>query len=655
MPRITHHSFPRLSLFAGVAALALLITPKLHAQTAEPNTLTSAEEKAGWKLLFDGKSTEHFRNYKQDGISDGWVVKDGALVRAEKGAGDIITKEQYEAFELSLEYKISPAGNSGIMFHVQETEAKPWQTGPEIQVQDNVDGHDPQKAGWLYQLYEPKLPGWVKNSLKNANLEVPKSVDATKPAGEWNHLYIKITPQKSQVNMNGMLYYTFQKGSKDWDKRVAESKFSKFPNFGKPTKGHICLQDHNDLVSYRNIKVRKLGPGTDPNPVDGEIAVKPVLAFPKLKWTGWSSITDSGKVQSIRPIVITHAGDNSNRIFAVTQRGVVHSFKNDPNVEKTNVFLDIEDKVAPFTGKGANEEGCLGFAFHPNYSENGEFYVYYTAREPEHTSVVSRFKVSKNDPNKADPESEEVIWKLQQPFANHNGGSIAFGPDGMLYIGLGDGGSGNDPFGNGQNTKNVFGSILRIDVNGTDGDKKYAIPADNPFANKKGHAPEIFAYGFRNPWRIAFDRKTGHLWMSDVGQDLWEEVNLVVNGGNYGWSKRESAHVFGKDGVQANSNMVEPIWEYDHVVGRSITGGNVYRGSETPALQGCYIYADYVTGKYWALKYDTDSQKVIFNKAIPADSSLQALGFGEDAQGEVYVGVPSNKGEAIYKFVSTKE
>lgn len=648
------YSMQRTSFLVGLALATLFVSSNLFAQKSQPNTLSAAEEKAGWKLLFDGKSTKGWRNYKAEGVSDGWKVEDGALVRADKGAGDIITKEQYEGFELSLEYKISKGGNSGIMFHVTETENKPWQTGPEIQVQDNGDGHDPQLAGWLYQLYKPSLPGWIRNSLKEAGKEVPESVDTTKPAGEWNHIYLKVTPQQGIVCMNGVKYYTFQKGSKDWDKRVAASKFSKFPNFGKPTKGHICLQDHNDLVSYRNIKVRVVEPGKTPNPVDGEIAVKPVLAFPKQKWTGWDPVTEDGKVRSIRPIEMTHAHDGTNRMFVATQRGVIHVFKNDPNVEKTTVFLDIEKQVAPYYEKGANEEGLLGLSFHPDYEKNGQFYVYYTAREPAHMSKVSRFKVSKDNPNVADPNSEEVIWQLQQPFPNHNGGSIEFGPDGYLYISLGDGGSGNDPLGNGQNTKNVLGSILRIDVDGKDGDKKYGIPADNPFAKEKGPAPEIFAYGFRNPWRIAFDRKTGHLWMADVGQDLWEEVNIVVNGGNYGWSVRESAHTFGADGVAANNKMVDPIWEYDHEVGRSITGGRVYRGSATPELAGCYIYADYVSGKYWALKYDEAKGKVVFNKSIPADTTLQALGFGEDQNGEVYVGVPSNNGQAIYKFASGK-
>ena len=211
------------------------------ADKAAPNTLTDAEKKAGFKLLFDGKTTEGWRSYKKDKISPGWKVVDGALTKAEQGAGDIITKEQYEAFELLIDYKISPGGNSGIMFHVTEEAATPWMTGPEIQIQDNKGGHDPQLSGWLYQLYKP-------------------DTDATKPAGEWNTLRIKLAPagQKSEVYMNGQKYYEFEKGSADWDAKVKKSKFGSMANFGKPTKGYISLQDHGDLVAYRNIKIREL-------------------------------------------------------------------------------------------------------------------------------------------------------------------------------------------------------------------------------------------------------------------------------------------------------------------------------------------------------------------------------------------------------------
>lgn len=191
-----------------------------------------------WEVLFDGSSKENFRNYQKESISDGWKVIDGALVRSERGAGDIITKKKYGSFELELEYKISPAGNSGIMYHVTEDNPQPWHSGPEVQILDNKEGRDPQKSGWLYQLYAAE-------------------VDATKPAGEWNHLRIVITPDKCEHFMNGTKYVEYVKGSDDWRQRVADSKFARMKGFGKATVGHICLQDHNDEVAYRNIRIRE--------------------------------------------------------------------------------------------------------------------------------------------------------------------------------------------------------------------------------------------------------------------------------------------------------------------------------------------------------------------------------------------------------------
>ena len=219
--------------------LAPLFAGSLVLQADEPNTLSDAEKAEGWKLLFDGKDLAQWRNFKKDGISDKWSIADGAFTLTEKGGGDIITKETYGAFELKLDYKITKGGNSGLMYHVTEEEDTPWRTGPEIQIQDNVDGHDPQKAGWLYQLYAP-------------------TVDATKPVGEWNTVHILISPEKCVHTINGTKYVEYVKGSADWDAKVAASKFSKFPQFGKPTKGFICLQDHGNIVSFRNVKIKVL-------------------------------------------------------------------------------------------------------------------------------------------------------------------------------------------------------------------------------------------------------------------------------------------------------------------------------------------------------------------------------------------------------------
>jgi hypothetical protein len=226
-------------LFSGalLAAFASLVMADHHG--AKINTLTKKEKAEGWELLFNGRDLSKFRNYKGKEVSDKWVVKDGAFTLTEKGGKDIITKEQFGAFEIKLDYNISKGGNSGLMYHVTETEQTPWRTGPEIQIQDNIDGHDPQKAGWLYQLY-------------------PSKVDATNPPGEWNTLHIIISPEKCVHYMNGEKYCEYVKGSADWHAKVAASKFSKFENFGKPTTGHINLQDHGNVVSFRNVKVKRL-------------------------------------------------------------------------------------------------------------------------------------------------------------------------------------------------------------------------------------------------------------------------------------------------------------------------------------------------------------------------------------------------------------
>jgi hypothetical protein len=222
--------------------IVLLTSLIVFAADPAPNTLTEEEKAAGWKLLFDGKTMAGWRNYQKPDIAPGWKVENGELVRGEEKGGDIITTEKYGAFELSLEYNISPGGNSGLMFHVTEDGRVAWHTGPEIQIQDNTSkAKDPQKPGWLYQLYRSE-------------------VDAAKPAGEWNQLRLLITPEKCATWMNGQLYYEYVKGSADWDERVAKSKFASQPNFGKPTSGHICLQDHNNPVKFRNIKIRGIEP-----------------------------------------------------------------------------------------------------------------------------------------------------------------------------------------------------------------------------------------------------------------------------------------------------------------------------------------------------------------------------------------------------------
>ncbi len=615
------------------------------------NGLTEAEKRSGWQLLFDGKTTNGWRNFRKDTLSEHWAIKEGAIQWMKKGAGDLITTQQFDYFELSLEYRISEGGNSGIMFHVTEELDTPWKTGPEVQVQDNLKGHDPQKSGWLHSLYKPLKPEWSKEVEAKAGYKGIDMDDSTRPAGQWNHVYLRIAEQQCEVAINGVSYYYFKKGDEEWDERVAKSKFAQYPQFGKSKKGHICLQDHGDVVAFRNIKIRELShDGVVPDPSDGTLSLAGADAFPKLQWKNYETVDDQGRFQPLRPMCLTHANDGSNRVFVGTQGGVIHVFDNHRDEQETQIFLDIKDQV--FDWQKENEEGLLGLAFDPHYKDTGAFYVYYSSEPEPRTSIISRFLVSKDNPNQADPESEEIILKLPQPFSNHNGGAIAFGPDGYLYIALGDGGSRNDPIGNGQDLTSLMGSILRVDVHRKDGSQAYGIPSDNPFLKTPGAKPEIFAYGFRNIWRMSFDRKTGALWAGDVGQDLWEEINLVRKGGNYGWNIREGSYLFGNGTLQNQERPQEPVWEYDHQIGKCITGGFVYRGTRVPELQGAYLYADFITGRIWALYYDEIKQQVIRNMRIPTGET-PVLAFGEDEAGEVYYLLETIGGQGIFRFEPT--
>lgn len=403
----------------------------------------------------------------------------------------------------------------------------------------------------------------------------------------------------------------------------------------------VIRQVGDDTAANRQIKIGELfslavAAVNDPSPwlkvPETPINVAVEKAFPKLHIN--------------RPILLTHAGDGSNRVFVPSQLGTIYVLPNDPAVEEPKTFVDLEPRVL-YQDK-ENEKGFLGMAFHPKYRENGQFFVYYTPKDAAkpNTVVVSRFRVSKDDPNRADPDSEERLLTIEHPFWNHKGGTLAFGPDGYLYIAVGDGGLRDDPYGNGQNLKTHLAKILRIDVDHEDPGKKYAIPKDNPFAGQEGKAlGEIWAYGLRNPWRIAFDRQTGTLWCADVGQDLWEEIDIITKGGNYGWRLREGVHRFGPKGSDPRSDLIEPIWEYHHDIGKSVTGGHVYRGKKLPQLAGCYLHADYVSGKLWALKVD-DQFNVVANHTISGNVS-PIMSFGEDEQGEVYY---TTDGGQIYKF-----
>ena len=331
-----------------------------------------------------------------------------------------------------------------------------------------------------------------------------------------------------------------------------------------------------------------------------------------------------------RLVGLTYPPDGSNRLFAVLQRGQIMVFLNDPATTSAQVFLDITDQV----NSTGNEEGLLGLAFDPGYTINGYFYVSYTASLPRR-SVISRFSVSQGDPNQADAVNELVILEVDQPYPNHNGGHIAFGPDGYLYIGLGDGGAAGDPLDNGQDRGTLLGSILRIDVSNATPGRPYAIPSDNPFVGGGDDIrKEIWAFGLRNPWRFSFDRLTGDLWAADVGQADYEEIDVIEPGSNYGWNIMEGTHCYSPSAQCSQAGLTLPISEYSHNGECSVIGGYVYRSSLLPSLYGAYLYADHCSGTVWALRYDGVQ---VTEQAELVDSELTITAFGEDAQGEVYI------------------
>ncbi len=326
-----------------------------------------------------------------------------------------------------------------------------------------------------------------------------------------------------------------------------------------------------------------------------------------------------------RPIFMTQADDETGRLFILEQPGRIRIVEDGELLDES--FLDLTD----VTGVTANERGLLGLAFHPEFSENGYFYVNYT-KSSNGDTVVARYSVSEDDPNLADHDSESVIIEIQQPFGNHNGGMIEFGPDGYLYIGMGDGGSAGDPQNNGQNDSTLLGAMLRIDV---DGDAPYAIPEDNPFIDAADSLPEIWSIGLRNPWRFSFDMETGDLYIGDVGQNQYEEIDFQpadsTGGENYGWSVYEASHSFSGGTVD---DSIFPIVEYDRDDGCSVTGGYVYRGEALPELDGVYLYGDYCTGTVWWLRQTDEGE---WEGDILFDTDINISSFGQDLAGEVYI------------------
>lgn len=340
------------------------------------------------------------------------------------------------------------------------------------------------------------------------------------------------------------------------------------------------------------------------------------------------------KIELDRPVFLTHPGDGTDRLFVVEQRGRVLWFDNDPEVAEANLAIDISKDVFSPANQGFNEEGLLGLAFHPQFKNNGYVYLHYSIRKPR-GNVLSRF-VMDTATGVIDVKSEQRLFHLRQPFPNHNGGMIAFGPDGYLYIALGDGGAANDPLAAGQRLNTWLGKILRIDVDHADRGENYAAPKDNPFIDQPGAKPEIWAFGLRNVWRFSFDRKTGVLYGGDVGQDLWEEIDVIVKGGNYGWNAYEGARRFAKaKSNQTPDDHIPPIAEYSHSQGQSVTGGYVYRGRRFPLLDGVYFYADYQSGLIWTLRHDPAKGETTAPKLVGRLAEISS--FGEDRDGELYI------------------
>lgn len=308
------------------------------------------------------------------------------------------------------------------------------------------------------------------------------------------------------------------------------------------------------------------------------------------------------------------------RLYVVLQGGQVHRFENRADVAGTELFLDLGSRV-----RSGGEEGLLGLAFHPDFAENGWLYVYYTAGKGPRRSVIARYKTS-GDTGIVDPGSEKVLLEIPQPYANHNGGMLAFGPDRMLYVAVGDGGGAGDPKNHAQDPRSLLGKILRLNPDGT-------VPADNPYADAVGARGEIWALGLRNPWRFSFDRDSGALWAGDVGQNEHEEVNLIVRSGNYGWRLYEGNTPFRNPRRRPATDFVSPVTTYSHELGCSITGGYVYRGKRLPAFVGHYFYSDFCSGRLWALELrDSFPPAVREVGTVPSPSS-----FGEDATGELYI------------------
>lgn len=330
---------------------------------------------------------------------------------------------------------------------------------------------------------------------------------------------------------------------------------------------------------------------------------------------------------------------SANKVYVVEKSGIIYVFDNNAQAAKADVFLDLRSRV----DSNASEKGLLGLAFHPNFAQNGLFYVNYTNRS---NTIVACYQVNSDHPEQGLLDSEQILVSIPQPYSNHNGGHLSFGLDGYLYIGTGDGGSAGDPQGNAQNLNSLLGKILRIDVDKTSPGRLYSIPQDNPLkGNNLSYREEIYAYGLRNPWKFSFDFKTGKLWAADVGQNKMEEIDIIESGKNYGWNKMEGSLSYPENSQHSKEGLELPVWEYNHSLGKAITGGYVYYGTETPSLIGAYIYGDYVSGMIWALRIDEAQTQ---RNELLLDTKLNISSFGLDQNNALYI---IDLGGKIYKLI----
>lgn len=341
------------------------------------------------------------------------------------------------------------------------------------------------------------------------------------------------------------------------------------------------------------------------------------------------------KAKLTRPVQVVARPDSPNLVYAVEQAGRVVELDLSNAEHEGKLVLDL---TGPVHDK-YNEQGLLSLAFHPQFAQKRQVFVWYTARKSgkdPSREVLARLTMALD--GTIDPATHEVLLTVEDPEWNHNGGTVLFGPDGMLYVSSGDGGSGNDPWGNGQNTETLLGCIMRIDVDRAADGKPYSVPSDNPFVGKQGVRPEIYAYGLRNVWRMSFDRKTGELYAGDVGQNAWEEIDIIVKGGNYGWRPREGFHPTSgvPDASEASDRFIEPLVEYPRKDGISVTGGFVYRGSEYPTLAGVYLYADYAFGTFWGLRAEGGVLKAQ-PKVVITKRGFCPASFGEANDGTLFV------------------